>query len=137
MFHTGIRASEMEMRVLRGVRKGCRWLLRACAVLRQKLHGRRHADAHHAEHPSELAAHHGGGGEQKLLAALVRLADDAVAVVEVVEKLRQLKSMFGSVGGFSGSDALLDHQRGFGRRQPQLPDLVAASPSRCLVNSTS
>ena len=40
---------------------------------------------------------------------LVRFSEDVMPVIEVVELLRQLESMFGRVSRLGGGDALLNH----------------------------
>src|SRR5581483_2945585 len=55
-----------------------------------------------------------------------------MAMVEVVEHLRQLEGMLGQVRRLAGRDALLYYQRRFGSRQPQLPDFVARLAAQVL-----
>src|SRR6266849_1522742 len=48
-----------------------------------------------------------------------------MAVVEIVENLRQLEGVLGQISGLSGGDALVDQVRSLRRRQPQFPKFVA------------
>ena len=56
----------------------------------------------------------------------IRFAQDRIAVIEGIEKLRQLKGMLGKISRFSGRDALAHNIRGFSRRQPKLPYIVGS-----------
>jgi hypothetical protein len=49
------------------------------------LHYGWHGDTHRFQYGEQFAADDGGSGEEEFLAALVGFADDAVAVIEVVE----------------------------------------------------
>src|ERR1700716_1851570 len=88
------------------------------------LHDRRDTDPHRGKNANELAANHGYGCQQELFPPLIRFAQDWIAVIEGVEKLRQLKGMLGKISRFSGRDALAHNIRGFSRRQPELPDVI-------------
>ena len=48
-----------------------------------------------------------------------------MAVIEVVEELRQLECMLGRVGWFGSGNALVDDGGGLRRRQPDFPDFVS------------
>src|SRR5258708_15985681 len=87
-------------------------------------HDRWDTDPHRRENANELAAYHGHGCQQKFLPAVIRFAQDRIAVIEGVEKLRQLKRMFGKVRRFSSSNALRHNVRSLSRRQPKLPDVI-------------
>ena len=79
--------------------------------------------AHYTQHSNEFSADDGGGRHKKLLTRLVRLVKDVVAMVEVVELLRELECVFRQVRRLGRHDALLDDIRSLGGKQPQLPDL--------------
>ena len=66
------------------------------------------SDAHHRQQGDQFAANHRCGRQQELLSAFICLVQDVVAMVEVVELLRQLEGVLGGVGRFCGGDALLD-----------------------------
>ena len=89
------------------------------------LHHRRDGDSQNRERTNQLAPNHRHGGEQKLLSAFVGFVQDRMAVIEGIEKLRQLESVFRQIGRLRGGDALIDEESGFGGGQPELPDLVA------------
>src|SRR6266852_9724779 len=69
-------------------------------------HHRRNTDPHRAENANQLAPNHGRGCQQKIPPPLIRFAQDWIAVIESVEKLRQLKHMLGKIGRLGGRDAL-------------------------------
>src|SRR5258708_840104 len=87
-------------------------------------HDRWDTDPHRRENANELAAYHGHGCQQKFLPAVIRFAQDRIAVIEGVEKLRQLKRMLGKISRLGGRDALRHSIRGLSRRQPELPDVI-------------
>src|SRR6266849_8159397 len=87
-------------------------------------HHRRNTDPHRAEYANQLAPNHGRGCQQKIPPPLIRFAQDWIAVIESVEKLRQLKRMLGKISRFGGRDALAYNIRGLSSRKPELPDVV-------------
>src|SRR5713101_6348455 len=87
-------------------------------------HDRRNSDPHRRKDPNQLAANYGHCCQQELFPPLIRFTQDRIAVIEGIEKLRQLEGMLGEISRFSGRDALADDIRGFSRRQPKLPDVV-------------
>src|SRR5258706_8410016 len=87
-------------------------------------HDRRDTDPHRRENANEFAAYYGYGCQQKFLPAVIRFAQDRIAVIEGVEKLRQLKRVLGKVRRFSSSNALRHNVRSLSRRQPELPNTV-------------
>src|ERR1019366_4862058 len=103
------------------------WLriIPCCQARTTGSHYRRDTDPHGRKNANELAANHGCGCQQELSPALIRFAQDWIAVIEGVEKLRQLEGMLGKISRFGGRDALTHDIRGFRGRQPQLPDVVA------------
>ena len=48
-----------------------------------------------------------------------------MAVVEVVELLRELEGVLGEVGGLGGVDALLDGESELGGEEPGLPEAAS------------
>src|ERR1019366_1256737 len=110
------------------------WLriIPCCQARTTGSHYRRDTDPHGRENANELAANHGHGCQQELSPALLRFAQDWIAVIEGVEKLRQLEGMLGKISRFGGRDALAHDIRGFRGRQPQLPDVVAGFASEVL-----
>ena len=62
---------------------------------------------------------------RNFLPALIRFAQDRIAVIEGVEKLRQLEGVLGEISRFGGRDALAHDIRSFRGRQPEFPDVVA------------
>ena len=73
---------------------------------------------------SPHAADHGYRGQQKLFSLLIGLAQDWMAMIESVEKLRQLEDVLGEVRRLGGRDALVHGIGGFRRGQPELPEFV-------------
>src|SRR5581483_5005929 len=71
------------------------------------LHDRRNGDAHQRQYSDQLPPDHRGRGQQKFLPTLVGFREDMVPVIKIIEQLRELESMFGSVGRLGGSDALV------------------------------
>src|SRR3981189_2271627 len=88
------------------------------------LQDRRDTDPHRGKNANELAANHGHGCQQELFPPLIRFAQDWIAVIEGIEKLRQLEGVLGKISRFSGCDALAHDVRGFSGRQPELPYIV-------------
>src|ERR1022692_4289639 len=72
-------------------------------ILAGILHDCRYSDAHDCQAPNQLAADNGHRGQQELLSLLHRFAEDGMAVVEGVEKLRELENIWGFVGDGSHS----------------------------------
>ena len=58
-----------------------------------------------------------------MFCAPVLFSEDVMAVVEVVELLRELEGVLGEIGRLGGCDALLQHQRAAAGAQPQRPDV--------------
>src|SRR5271157_2586808 len=97
-----------------------------CECVECSLHYRRHGDSHHAQQVDQFAADDSGGCQQEFFPARVGFGEDVMAVVEVVELLRELEGVFSRKGRFGRCNALLDDERGLSRQQPQLPDFGAA-----------
>ena len=72
-------------------------------------HHLRRFDAEVGEGAGHLAAGDGGGGQQESAARGVLLGEDVVAVVEVVELLRELEGVAREMRRLGGGDGLLDH----------------------------
>ena len=95
-----------------------------------KLHHRRGLDAEVAQRADHLSARHCGRRQQQSAAGGVRLGENVVAVVEVVELLRQLEGIARQVRGLRRRNRLFD-QRGQPRgQQPRLPQAGSLFASR-------
>src|SRR6202521_2467256 len=103
---------------------GCCRGYRRCKARTTDSHYRWDTDPHRRENANEFAAHHGRGCQQELFPPLIRFAQDWIAVIEGVEKLRQLEGMLGKISRFGGRDALAHNISGFRRRQPELPNTI-------------
>src|SRR5271165_1067349 len=60
----------------------------ARATLCGILHDWRHGDAHHCERANQFTPNYRDRGQQKLFSLFIRLAQDGMAVIKRVEKLR-------------------------------------------------
>ena len=87
------------------------------------LHCFRALNAQPGQHDDQLAKGDGGGCEQEGFARGVFFGEDVMAVVEVVELLRQLEGVLGEIGRLGGGDALLEHQRAAAGAEPEGPDV--------------
>src|SRR5208283_4889501 len=77
------------------------------------------------EHANQLTPNHRRGRQQKFSPPLIRLAQNGIAVIESIEKLRQLEGMLGQISRLGGRDALDNNVRSFRSRKPELPDVIA------------
>src|SRR5690348_12447709 len=78
------------------------------------LHDGRHRDAQDRQGTDQFAAGDRDGGQKELLSLLIRLAEDGMAMIEGVKKLRELEDMLGQVCRFCSGDALVDDIARFG-----------------------
>src|SRR5260370_14516766 len=72
----------------------------------------------------KCVSHHRCRSQKKAVASFIGLGKDVVRVLEVIELLRQLKSVLGRVGGLRCRDALLDQVGELSGAKPELPKLI-------------
>src|SRR5207248_8153621 len=99
-------------------RRGTKWFRELA------LHNFRRRNSQQIQRTNQLLPHVSRRGEKKLLTSFVCFRQNVVLVIEVIERLRQLKSIFREVRRFRGRDTLLDDQRKLRGAQPQLPNIV-------------
>src|SRR5438309_4890332 len=101
--------------------------MRGAAVLAESggiLHHGRDGNTHNLQATNQCPANDCDSGQQKNLSLLVWFAEDRMTVIEGVEKLSEMENMFCQEGRLSCSDALINHFRGLGGRQPEFPDFI-------------